>query len=788
MSVMKYDLGTGPDTNWLIAESDFDPNHLGKGEAIFCLGNGYLGQRAALEEEYVGQTRDFFVNGTFHRFDQSEVTELPNLPDLTQIQIMINGARFSLCSGRLLRYVRFLNLKTGELNRIVEWESPAGDRLRLTFRRFASLENEHLLAAKMEITPINGDVQLQIESGINGRVSNSGSQHFCEGAMRIYENTVLEMVSETCNAGIVCGLHTAHRFRLNGEEFQPAMLPVIERRLLNCRYTIALKANQTLEMEKISCVHTSFDQAYVNLSGSPVERIKIDGKTLVLQGLQLGYEALSRQSACLWNAVWQKKDINLESNNPFDQLALRFAVYHMIIMAHPTDCRVGIGAKSLTGEGYKGHSFWDTEIFLLPYYAFSQPETARNLLLYRYYGLEGARRKARENGYQGAMYPWETANTDDGEVTPLMGGADVVTGEQLPILTGSLEQHISADVAFAVWQYFQITGDQSFLDDYGYEIILETARFWTSRAMWDAGKNAYVIDDVIGPDEYKEHVNNNAYTNYLAHYNMFLALSVLDTLEKRNDAVYGRLSAAIPFQETRSIIREVAEKLYLPKAEPDGVIPQFEGFMDLAPLDIRKYKQAGVVGTIIDDYNMEQIGKMQVCKQGDLLVLLLLLGDRFPPNTLADNFSYYEEKTLHDSSLSKSTHCILACDLKRYDMAGRLFQGACNTDLGPLMSTSDMGIHSASMGGIWQCVVFGGGGVRIRDGVLHIAPHLLPEWRKLSFALCYQGGKLSVTADPQGVTVKNAGDVDITIAINGAACTLRAGETCVSSRPPEPCG
>ncbi len=777
MSIMQYDLGVGEDKNWLVAESSFDSRYLGKGESLFCQGNGYMGQRAALEEEYVGQTRGLFVNGTFHRFDESEVTELPNLPDMTNIRFTVNGARFSLDTGRVISYRRYLHLKTGELIRTVEWETPEGSRLRFDFRRFVSLHNEHLMGAQVSVTPLNGSVTLKVESGINGRMTNTGSQHFCEGEKRIYDNTILEMMVRAQGSDVSCCLHAGHRLLLDGQSFNPTVMPVIDRRYLGLRFDAALEQNQTLTLEKICCVHTSRDQAYESAAEVAVPLMKEAGKSLVTTSMREGYDALFDASRHALDDFWRESDIRVDSSRDYDQLALRFAIYHLNIMVNKKDSRVGIGAKALTGEGYKGHSFWDTEIFLLPCYTLTRPETAKTLLTYRYKGLLGARRKARENGCQGAMYPWEAAWIDDGEVTPLWGAADVVTGLPLPILTGILEQHITADVAYAVWQYFTATGDQEFMDRCGYEIILETARFWLSRVTWDEKKNAFVILDVIGPDEYKEHVDNNAYTNYMAHYNMRLALSVMDELEERGGEVYSRLSSIIPFAESRASIRKAADQLYLPQPDDTSkIVPQIDGYFDLEPLDLDKYKKSSVVGTIYHDYNMEQIGKMQVSKQADLLVLMLLLSEQFSMDIIEKNFVYYEERTLHDSSLSKSTHCVLACDLGKMDIAWHFFSGACDIDLGPVMTTSDMGIHSASMGGIWQCAVYGFGGVRLQGGILHIAPRLPKGWEKLSFPLCYKGQKLFVTADKLGVTVINRGSEEVDVMLYGRTHTLHPGQ------------
>lgn len=264
----------------------------------------------------------------------------------------------------------------------------------------------------------------------------------------------------------------------------------------------------------------------------------------------------------------------------------------------------------------------------------------------------------------------------------------------------------------------------------------------------------YEYTDVIGPDEYKEHVDNNAYTNYMAAYNMRTALEMMAELEARGDSVYERLNGQLDFAASAAKIRKVLDKLYLPRESADGILPQFDGYFDLTHIDLTKYKQASVVGTIANDYNTEQISRIQVGKQADVLVLFFLLEELFSPEVKKKNFFYYEERTLHDSSLSRSTHSVLAADLGLDDMAYTFFEGAARTDLGPVMTTSDAGIHAASMGGIWQCVVYGFGGVRIVGDRLRLEPHLPKGWQELRFPLCWKGQTFRATVRKDSVKLE----------------------------------
>ena len=765
--MMKYDAGTNEQKNWLVQEAGFDARYLGKCEAIFAQGNGYLGVRNALEEDYPGQVRDMFVTGTFNKASEEEVTELPNVPDLTAMAISVDGYPFHLLAGQQKAYRRTLDLKTGETTREVTWVSPSGATIQACFRRMVSLAQEHVLAFCTELCA-DRPVTLVLETGVDGAVTNSGAQHFEQLERRIYPDGAMQYASRTTQSHVWIVEHAA--CVLN----RPAdTLPVIERRTLKNRYTLTLPAFETLRVEKVCTVCSTRDLPYQDMEPEAARQAaKTDGMQLLHQAVQTGYDALLQQSAAVWARYWAESDIRIDGDADFDQLAVRFALYHLNIMVKPDDDRVGIGAKALTGEGYKGHSFWDTEMFILPYFTFTRPQTARTLLQYRYRNLYGAHRKASACGYEGAMYPWECAWVDDGEVTPLYMGTDVLTGQLTKVWTGLIEHHISADIAYAVQQYAEVTGDTEYMERCGYEIILDTARFWASRVQWQPEHDRYEILDVIGPDEYKEHVNNNAYTNYMAHYNLRLALDVMDTLQAEGGETYRRLDQKMDFAALRAKIRRCVEKLYLPVPAENGIVPQFDGYFALKPLDLHKYKNTDAVMSIYHDYNSAQLNQYMVSKQADTVMLFFLLDDLFDFETKKKNFVFYEDKTLHDSSLSKCTHAILAADYGMDDMAYALYQRALAIDLGPYMRSSNEGIHSAATGGIWESTVMGFGGVRIRQGMLSISPRLPKAWQGLAFPLVYQGAALQVSARRDAVQVENRGEHAVELLLYGNSVTV----------------
>ena len=715
MNMMKYDAGTGELKNWLIQENAFDERYLGKCEAIFAQGNGYLGVRNALEEAYTGEVRNTFVTGTFNKASREEVTELPNAADMTGMTIMIDGHKINLSQGELKAYKRTMNLKNGEVIREFTWTSPSGVTINARFQRIVSLADEHVMAAALCLS-VDKDAAVSIETGIDGSVTNSGSQHFKDLKRRIYEARDMQYLAKTTESGVWFAQHAACSLDAEAE-----VLPIMGRRTLMNKFSFKVPAGQSIHFEKISILHTSRDKVYEGMDAENItETLKKDGMTALKAAFAKGYEVLKQESENKWKEYWKESDILIEGDADFDQLAVRFALYHLNIMVKHDDNRVGIGAKALTGEGYKGHSFWDTEMFILPYFTFTRPQTARTLLEYRYRNLFGAHLKARECGYEGAMYPWECAWVDDGEVTPLYIGADVVTGKLTKCWTGIIEHHISADIAYAVEQYYLITGDKEFMKNYGYEIILDTALFWASRLQYNAEKDRYEILDVIGPDEYKEHVDNNTYTNYMAANNMSQALKIIAQLSEEDSESYRKLDEKLDLSYIKEKIEACIDKIYLPIPNEDGIIPQSDQFLSLKKLDLTKYKTSDKVLTIYNDFNTEQLNQYMVSKQADTVMLLFLLDTLFDQEIKRKNFIFYEDKTLHDSSLSKSTHAILANDLGLEKMAYDLYEGALTIDLGTQMKSSNEGIHSASAGGIWESTVMGFGGVRMEGEHMRI--------------------------------------------------------------------
>ena len=294
------------------------------------------------------------------------------------------------------------------------------------------------------------------------------------------------------------------------------------------------------------------------------------------------------------------------------------------------------------------------------------------------------------------------------------------------------------------------------MDSYGYELLLDTARFWASRLEWSEEDQQYHINDVVGPDEYKEHADDNAYTNYMAHWNISIAIQYYEELKEKRPQIFAKLNEKMGLDQAYDIWKERWERIYLPKPrKKDLVIAQDAKYLTYPVIDLTKYKEAPEVGTLFKEYNLEQVNRMQVSKQADIMILFFLMEDLFSLDVKRANWDYYEPKTLHDSSLSLSTHVILASDMKDKKMAYELFQRAVRIDAGENMKSSDAGIHAASIAGIWQSVVYGFGGVRMLHGELRVCPMLPDAWRSLEFYIYWHGQKLHLRMDHQEVRIKN---------------------------------
>jgi trehalose/maltose hydrolase-like predicted phosphorylase len=711
---------------WTLTEDRFKPAQQHHKETIFTIGNGYLSTRGAFEEGYPGYRRATFIHGVFDAAP-IVVTELANAPDWLPFSVHLNGAngeRFALNHGAIESYQRSLDLRSGLLAREVRWVSPGGRRASLRFERFASLAQPHQLLLRCRLVP-EFDGPIEFRAALNGHTHNDGLLHWQwieqgqpDGAGRAF------LRCRTRHSGIECvgamRLSTVAGGQGQLEYWDAEGLPTLVQRL-------EARAGQEIVVDKYVALYTSRD----------VPPDQVQSCALSAVNSIPGWDQALAENQAAWQEEWARTDVEIDGDQEA-QIALRFNLFQMLIAAPRHDGRVNIGAKTLSGFGYRGHAFWDTEIFMLPLFTYTAPHIARNLLNYRHRLLPGARAKAKANGFEGAQFPWESADTGE-EVTPTWVPHFADRTRLVRIWTGDIEIHISADIAYAAHQYWTLTGDDEWYASKGAEIVLDTARFWASRAEWNATEGRYEYNDVIGPDEYHDHVDNNAYTNHMARWNLQAALDTLDWLQAREPRRAAELTVQLDLTPERlARWRDVIARIYLP-VRSDGVLEQFEGYFKRKPVDLAALEPR--TRSIQEVFGIEGTNETQALKQPDVLMLQYLLRDHFSDEVVKLNYDYYNARTDHTygSSLGPAIQAIMACDVDRPDEAYEHFIRAVRADLRDVRGNAGDGIHGASAAGTWQSAVFGFGGLRVTPQGWTIQPRLPSHWKRLKFSFFYRG-------------------------------------------------
>ncbi|WP_434659106.1 glycoside hydrolase family 65 protein [Klebsiella sp. MISC125] len=722
----------------MLTDPVFCPHSLNKFASLMASGNGYMGIRACHEEDYTQQTRGMFLAGLYHRAGKNEINELVNLPDVIGVDIVLNGEIFSLLSGTIESWQRHVDFATGELRRTILWRSPGGARFAIESRRFASAEQLPLLAMTVVITPLDGEATISLSTGIDATTTNHGRQHLDEIQVRVFGQHLLQGIYTTQDGRHDVAISSYCCVKGDVQRCFTAK----ERRLLQ-HNSAQVNAGQSLTLEKLTWIDWRSEQSL------SVESWSRQGLRRLEACAERGYDALFAESAANWQAWWQRRRVQVVSHNSADQQALDYALYHLRIMTPAHDERSSIGAKGITGEGYKGHIFWDTEVFLLPFHLFTEPDIARNLLRYRWHNLPGAREKARKNGWQGALFPWESARSGR-EETPEFAAINIRTGLRQKVASALAEHHLVADIAWAVVAYWQATGDRAFVSREGMALLLDTARFWISRAVEVNGR--LEIHDVIGPDEYTEHVNNNAFTNYMAWNNVAQALHFARELGMADEAFMQRAEHFL-------------QHLWRPEVQADGVLPQDDSFLSKPVIDLSSYKAKAGKQTILLDYSRAEVNEMQILKQADVVMLTYMLPEAFTPEICRANLHFYEPRTIHDSSLSKAIHGIVAARCGDPEQGYRFWRDGTLIDLGDDPHSCDDGIHAAATGAIWLGAIQGFAGVSVRYGELHLNPSLPGAWQRLSFPLRWQGCDMFISIDSGTICMDSSAPV--TLWLNG---------------------
>jgi kojibiose phosphorylase len=706
MNTSTLDLDMGAST-WHVVEDRFVPSLAAGRESIFTIGNGYLSTRGSFEERTAGEVRATFIQGLFVT-PPEELPLLGAVPDWTEVAMTFDGHPFGT-DRALGGYRRSLDMRRGILEREVLWRASETGVVKIRFRRLVSMAQPHLAALEVTLTALTNPVELWLETGIDTAVPSP--------SFPVWNPLRWTRPSKASLRLDAASIDDAHRLFIETSLSGPGRLEMI-RDPHHHRFTsqTILGVGHPVTFTKFTTYHSSRDS----------------GQLDALPGLDVSFDKVATASGRAWARRWQAATIDIDGD-PIAERGVRFAAFQVIGASPSDDTGAAVGAKLASGFGYRHHVFWDTDIFIVPYLTVTLPGLARNHLGYRYRGLDGARRKAKRYGREGAFYAWESADTGD-EVTPEWTSPDF--GPPSRIWTGEIEEHITSDVAFAAHNYWRWTGDDKFLRDEGMEMIVEGARYWASRIQVEP--NGAHIRGVIGPDEYHSHVDDSFYTNLMAGWHLRTAADLVDRM------VAGAPRVAASFSSRLGIglagpeaWRRLADQIVL-LDRADGVWEQHGGFFALEPVDLSKFTPR--LKSMYDLLGAERAERSQVIKQADLVMAMALLPESvgIGPRRKG-NWDYYVERCDQGSSLSMAVHARVAADLGLGQIAYDMFRAALAIDLEDIMGNARDGLHAATQGGILQATIFGFAGLRLDGDEPALRPNLPDNWNRIGFSFFYRG-------------------------------------------------
>ncbi|MBU3180184.1 glycoside hydrolase family 65 protein [Clostridium psychrophilum] len=729
---------------WSVEQKKYTSIDNKKYETLFTLANGYRGLRGQLEFTKLGQKGNF-IAGIFDK-SSAQVTEIVNLQDPILLNIYIDDEIIDMEQCKVLAFNRRLSMLEGVLYTAIELETRKGKIINLKCERFVSRNNVHRWAAKYEIVPVNFTGKVFFESVIDGTVTNSSqdpmnlAKHF--NVDEIFDvKPGIGLKSSTFDKKI-SAVETTRLLADNdfGNIFKSRKYNMLAEKAREV-YSSILTQGELYTVYKLGVSFTSRDK---------IKNITEESKKELDAFTVDGYEEEKEAHKAVWQSIWNDIDIEIHGDDEA-QVGIRFNLYQLASSAYEGDEKISIAAKGLHGEGYKGHIFWDTETFMLPFFIYTRPKVAKALLMYRYNTLQGARKNAEISGFKGARYPWESA--DEGlEVTPKWGFD--YDGKPVRIWTGDEEFHINSDITFAIFEYYRATGDKDFLINYGLEILLDTTKFWQSRVEYNKKEDRYEINGVIGPDEFHEHVDNNVFTNFLAKWSIKKALDLVQWIKKEDALVLKKLCNKLSLNELDFKAWETIEKkMYIPTSKDGKLIEQFEGYFNMPSIEITKFDENGMPEW--PDFKGLKIAETQLIKQADVVQLMIMLGEEFSDNVKKENYKYYEKRTMHKSSLSPSMYSIMGITVGDTHNAYKYFMKTVLTDLKDNQGNTDFGIHSASNGGSWQTAIMGFGGLSVdKDEVLNLKPWIPKHWDEMNFNINWRKTRIYVSIRQDKIVVK----------------------------------
>lgn len=758
-----------PVDEWALVECGVDREYLARAETIFSLSNGYVGLRGAPDEGRPQHDLGTFVNG-FHEtwpimhaedafgFANTGQT-IVAVPDARRFHLYVDDEPLQLTVADIESFERRLDMRTGEMTRELVWRTPSGKRVQIRSRRLASMAHRHVVAFRYEVTMLDGEAPVVVSSQLRHEAATDesgkmvgdvfdpstdvhlvgrgmddprqsealGDVLICEGHVSNGRRGVLRYATVTSGMTLACGID--HRVTSDVEVDEAG---VTDRARAKTVFSADLSRGQSLVIEKVG--------AYATSRSAPSQRLADRVNRILDRAMDRGYDELAAEQANWFATFWEAGDVVIE-DNPVVQQAVRWSLFQLV-QASARSEGTGIPAKGLTGSGYEGHYFWDTEVYVLPYLTYTMPRAARNLLRFRYTLLDAARRRAREVNQAGALFPWRTINGEEASAY---------------YEAGTAQYHINADIVYAIRKYVRATGDTDFLVNEGAEILVETARLWVDLGFFrDNGSSpgeaeTFHIHGVTGPDEYTTVVNDNAYTNLMARLNLRYAVEVVEFIRAHHPDVLARLRHRTDLRpgELGQWAR-AADAMYVPRDDRLGITPQDEHFLEKERWDFDATPRDQY--PLLLHFHPLVIYRHQVIKQADIVLAMFLLPAEFDHGLKRRNFDYYDPLTTGDSSLSASTQSILAAELGDDAKALEYFRFGLFVDLADVAGNVADGVHVAAAGGVWQTLVYGFAGFRDDGEVLSFAPRLPSNWNRMSFAITTEQGRVRVAIGRLEVT------------------------------------
>jgi alpha,alpha-trehalose phosphorylase len=758
---------------WSLLERNFHPEFIAQTEAVLALGNGYLGMRGVPEEGGPCTHNGTFVNGFYeswpivygeeaYGFARTGQTML-NVTDSKIIKLFVDDEPFWLPDANIRHYDRRLNMKSGTLDREILWETPSGKQVRIKSRRLISFQQRHVAAISYEVTLLNAAAPVVISSEVVAQQPEEKQGQMDPRQARIFSGQVLKhRASYAQNRRIVLAHGTERTRMILACAMDHAMegdCPCETKThytedFAEVVFTIAAQPQCPILLTKYMAYHTS--------KTATADEVCRRAQWTLDRVVGQGFAKLLAEQEQYMDQFWQKSDVRV-SNITVErarlttievQQAIRVNLFH-ILQASARAENGGVPAKGLTGQAYEGQYFWDTEIYLLPFLIYTSPQTAKNLLRFRYSMLDQARVRARELSHRGALFPWRT-----------IGGEEA----SAYYAAGTAQYHINADIMYGLRKYVNATGDEEFLFECGAEMLVETARLWYDLGFFSARKGGkFCINGVTGPDEYNTVVNNNTYTNLMARENLRYAAETVEALQIKKPEVLQALirKTGLELAEVEAW-RRAADNMYVPFDAATGIYPQDDSFLDREPWDFKNVPEDRY--PLLLFYHPLNIYRHQVIKQADVILAMFLLGHEFSLEAKKRNFEFYDPLTTGDSSLSSCIEAIVALEVGEFDKAVTYARAALLMDLADVGGNVRDGCHIASMGGTWMVFTYGFGGLRDYDGRLSFRPQPPPEAQSsLQFPLTYHGQVVDIEIRPESATY-----------------TLREGERLVIRHVDEP--